>query len=60
MNTYQVGFYYTEYGKKIVKAESEKKAMEMVVAKLSEHGLEGIEYDSSDREYEATFADKID
>jgi len=57
MKTYYVSFYYTEYGKVTVKANSSKQAEEKVYKELEENGLENLDYDSKDRDYDTTDVD---
>jgi len=56
---YQVLFNYTEYGKAIVKADSEKEAEEKLYTFLEWFGLVGLDYDCQNREYDAMNAEEL-
>jgi|TARA_Y100000310_G_scaffold282497_1_gene303784 hypothetical protein len=51
MATYQIGFWYVEYGKTSVEAKSKKEAQEKVQEHLSNEGLENLEYETTDRDF---------
>jgi hypothetical protein len=58
--TFNVGFWYTEYGNVEVKADSEEQAEEIVNAKLSFNGLKSLgEYNCNDRDYDSQDAELI-
>ena len=49
---YDVDFNYTQYGKVLgVRANSIERAKEEIYKQLIEHGLEGLEYESIDRDF---------
>lgn len=52
MKTYNVGFWYTEYGSQNVEANSEEEAERILKTKLGNEGLsQSFDYDVNDRDY---------
>jgi hypothetical protein len=55
-----VGFWYTEYGSKVVKAETPEIAEQIVHDMLAEYGTEAMgDYNCNDRDYGAQDAEEI-
>ncbi len=57
MKKYRVGFWYTVYGVTQVKAENEEQAEKNLKLHLDTEGLEGLDYDTTDRDFEAQDAE---
>ena len=56
---YKVNMYYTETGSVEIKANSEQEAISIVYDKLEESGLDDMQVNCTDREYDATDAELI-
>ncbi len=54
IKTYWVSFFYTESGKAPIKACSMRQAEKKVYTELENNGLEKLDYDCEDRDYEIT------
>ena len=56
---FKVGFYYTEYGTSIVKANNKLDAESKLYKRLSDNGLDNLVYDCNDREYDTQDAEEV-
>lgn len=61
-NLYNVGFYYTEYSKVQISANSQEEAERMVYQMLEDNGMLDFEYDPevTDREYDVAYSEVCD
>jgi hypothetical protein len=48
---FEVGFYYTEYGKAYIHAKNKEEAQKKLFTELEENGLEYTDYKLMDRDY---------
>ncbi len=51
MKTYRVLFWYTVYGRTQVQAESKERAKRNLKHQLDTEGLDGLDYETNDRDF---------
>ncbi len=54
---YKIGFYYTEHGITYIEADSKEKAEDKIQSQLELNGLEGLDYETKDRDYEVVYSE---